>query len=380
MSSDYAIACYYFPGYHADPRNDARHGPGWTEWDLLRHARPRFDHHAQPKVPLWGCQDESDPAVMARSIDAAADSGIDAFLFDWYWYDGPFLNGALDRGFLHAANNGRIKFALMWANHDWMDIHPAKLHSPAPLVFPGKVTPETFDRVTDHIIQNYFSHPAYWRIDGKPYFSIYEMYKLIESLGGLRATREALDRFRQKAVAAGLPGLHLNGVVWGIHILPGEKAAANPSEMVSMLALDSVTSYAWVHHVALETFPAADYRRVLAKAVENWRSLEGQFPVPYHPNVTMGWDASPRTVQTDRYVNAGYPFMATMSGNTPEAFGEALAQAKAFLAPRPSGQRILTINAWNEWAEGSYLEPDTVHGMGYLDAIGQTFGHPGKQV
>ena len=90
-----------------------------------------FDKHAQPKVPKWGYEDESDPAVMARKIDAAADHRIDTLLFDWYWYDGPFLNAALDKGFLQAANNNRLQFALMWANHDWLDIHPAKLTAPA---------------------------------------------------------------------------------------------------------------------------------------------------------------------------------------------------------------------------------------------------------
>ena len=75
---------------------------------------------------------------MARKIDAAADHGIDAFIFDWYWYDdGPFLErGAGARASCGAANNDRLKFALMWANHDWLDIHPAKLHDAAAAALP----------------------------------------------------------------------------------------------------------------------------------------------------------------------------------------------------------------------------------------------------
>jgi hypothetical protein len=88
----------------------------------------------------------------------------------------------------------------------------------------------------------------------------------------------------------------------------------------------------------------------------------------------MGWDSSPRTVQSDVFINAGYPFTPTLSGNTPDAFREALARAKAFLDARTSVPKILTINAWNEWTEGSYLEPDTVHGRGYLEAIRDVFG------
>ena len=62
-------AVYYFPNWHIDPRNEARHGPGWTEWELLKCARPRFPGHQQPKVPLWGYTDEADSSEMARKID-----------------------------------------------------------------------------------------------------------------------------------------------------------------------------------------------------------------------------------------------------------------------------------------------------------------------
>ena len=96
--------------------------------------------------------------------------------------------------------------------------------------------------------------------------------------------------------------------------------------------------------------------------------------MPYYPNVTMGWDASPRTVQSDRYVNAGYPSMPVLSDNTPEALEDALREARAFLVTRPLEKRIFTINAWNEWTEGSYLEPDTEHGLAYLEAIQRVFG------
>jgi hypothetical protein len=110
--------------------------------------------------------------------------------------------------------------------------------------------------------------------------------------------------------------------------------------------------------------------------MEYWEKAEKRFPLPYFPNVTMGWDSSPRTVQSDKYLNVGYPFMATMKDNTPERFGQALAAVKQRLAQRSNVPKILSINAWNEWTEGSYLEPDTVYGMGYLKAIRDVFGQP----
>ncbi len=102
--------------------------------------------------------------------------------------------------------------------------------------------------------------------------------------------------------------------------------------------------------------------------------LADEFQLPYFPNVTMGWDTSPRTVQSDKYEPIGYQYMATVGGNTPAEFETALRQTKALAEEKSDGLNIVTINAWNEWTEGSYLEPDTVHGFGYLEAIRMVFG------
>ena len=289
------VACYYFGNYHpGDPRNEKSKGPRWSEWELVKSAKPRFPGHHQPHVPLWGYTDESDPEVMAQKIDAAADSGIDAFIFDWYYYnDGPFLDRPIDKGFLQAPNNARLKFAFMWANHDWLEIHPYQRGTEQKVLYPGVVTPANFERICDHVIQSYFLHPSYWRIDGRPYFSIYELTKLLDSFGSVAATRTALDKFRAKAVAAGLPGLHLNAVVWGQPILPGEQKPTDAASLVRELGFDSVTSYVWIHHVVLPSLQT-DYNEVRDSYFGYWNEAERRFSVPYFPNVTMGWDSSPR--------------------------------------------------------------------------------------
>jgi hypothetical protein len=369
------VACYYFPNYHpSDPRNEKLKGPGWSEWELVKAATPRFDGHVQPKVPAWGYTDESDPKQMAQKIDAAADHGIDAFIFDWYYYDdGLFIERALEQGFLKAPNVARLKFALMWANHDWVDLHPAKRGVPQQLLFPGQITPHTWDRMTDYIITTYFKHPSYWLIDGKPYFSVYDLTKLMASFDSVAATRAALDRFRDKVRAAGFPGLHLNAVVWGHAVLPVEKVPADPAKLVKDLGFDSVTSYVWIHHAALPRLQT-DYNEVRDAYLRYCDTAEKTFAVPYYPNVTMGWDSSPRTTQSDTFGNFGYPYMNTISNNTPHNFQAALQLIKDRLMQRPPRDRILTINCWNEWTEGSYLEPDTTHGMAYLQAIQAVFG------
>ncbi len=376
MSTDYTVACYYFPNYHPDRRNERVHGPGWSEWDLVKRAEPRFQHHRQPRRPQWGYQDEADPTVMAQKIDAAADHAIDAFIFDWYWYnDGPFLERGLDEGFLHARNNRRLQFGLMWANHDWQDIHPAKLNEigRTRVLYPGAVTRSTFEAIVDLVIERYFSHPAYWLIDGCPYFSIYDLATLLEGLGGMEATSEALRHFRSRVRASGFPDLHLNAVVWNARILPGGSATIDPNTLVQRLGFDSITSYVWVHHEVLGAFPRTDYSSARDRYLRGWEDLERRFDLPYIPNVTVGWDPSPRTVQSDAYLNAGYPFTPTLTGNTPERFREALACVKGRIDAR-GGPRIVTLNAWNEWTEGSYLEPDSVHGMAYLEAVRDVFG------
>jgi hypothetical protein len=191
----YEVAAYYFPHYHQDPRNTAWHGQGWTEWELLKVARPRFPGHRQPIVPAWGYFDEADPSWAAREIDLAADHGITSFLYDWYWYeDGPFLQAGLEQGFLQAPNCERLRFALMWANHDWHNIHPALFRNQPEILAPGQISPAAFERMTTFILEHYFSCPNYLLIEGAPYFSIYEMGNFISSMGG---DRRSAGRFAE---------------------------------------------------------------------------------------------------------------------------------------------------------------------------------------
>src|SRR5258708_4277025 len=317
MPGDYQIGAYYFPNYHVDPRNEKLFGKGWTEWELVKHATPRFPGHRQPRVPLWGYEDEADPSVFARKIDAAADHGLDYFLFDWYWYnDGAFLNRCLEQGYFNAPNRERLQFALMWAIHNWVDIFPLKrsMANKPVLLYPGAVTADTFERMTDHIVEQYFSKPFYWKINGAPYFSIYELFRFIHGLGGLDPARLALDLFRHNTRRAGFPDLHLNALVWGVQLLPGEKAVSNPKELLSALGCSSMTSYVWVHHIELNKFPRTPYRDVLAQMPTYWQKASTEYDLPYFPIVTMGWDSSPRTTQSDVFDPVGYPFTPTLDG------------------------------------------------------------------
>ncbi len=167
--------------------------------------------------------------------------------------------------------------------------------------------------------------------------------------------------------------MHLNGIVWGIQLLPGEQTVANPQELVAALGLDSVTSYVAIYHVEMPDFPQTAYSFVHQAIQKYWAEASARYDVPYFPNVTVGWDATPRIVQSDSFDRAGYPFIPTLNDSTPAAFKAALTDAKHFLDAQANQPKVLNINAWNEWTEGSYLEPDTEHGMAYLEAIRDVF-------
>ena len=377
---NYFVTSYYFPNYHEDARNTKIHGDKWTEWELVKEAKPRYKGHQQPKQPLWGFTDEADPKQMAQKIDAASDHGIDAFIFDWYYYEeGLFLERAIEEGFFGAKNNDRIQFALMWANHNWKNIHPAdsaslKQEGGPELLFPGVITPQTWDKMTDYVIETYFKHSSYWLIEGAPYFSIYDLSKFIENFGSVAAAGKAVETFRDKVKKAGFINLHLNAVVWGQTILPGEKRliVEDIDEFLDQVGFQSVTSYVWIHHTLLD-FPTHDYNEAKNGYFKYANQITTITDLPYFPNVTMGWDSSPRANQDENFSNIGYPFMGSLINNTPENFKQALEEVKLYLDNHPESGGIFNINCWNEWTEGSYLEPDTINGMAYLEAVRDVF-------
>ncbi len=357
------IAAYYFPDYHADPRNEAFHGRGWTEWELLKVAHPRFDGHRQPRVPVWGYEDETDPVVMAKKIETAKAHGIDAFVFDWYWYDGPYLQRALDEGFLNAPNNQDFKFALMWANHDWYDRMPVNrdIYHPK-MLYQWADTRETISGVWDMLIEKYFTRPNYWYVDGVPYFSIYATNRFIKQMGGVESAADVLSELREKVRKAGLPGIHINAV-WYDNLDSQPSSPCPYADWVNKVGFDSYTSYnCMFSHPVWEKELKVTFQQSNAAYMELARKAFSTLPGSYFPVVTAGWDSSPRTTQSDVYEILGYPWLPVMESD-PAAFGDLLRKLAAYDPP------AIFINAWNEWTEGSYLEPDTFFGMALLEEI-----------
>lgn len=353
------VAAVYFPSWHADSRRDAFLGDGFTEWDLVRAGRARFDGHIQPLVPSSGYRDESDPDVMRAIVDEAADAGIGAFLWDWYWYEGAdFLSRPLDDAYL-TLDSPRVAFALMWANHDWKDVFPAGVDAEPPLWWPGAVDTEQFGRMTRAVIDRYLTTDAAWRPEGAAWFSIYSLRTFVDGVGGLAAAREALSRFRDDARAAGAGELHLNTL--------GHYDPYTPDELVE-LGLNSVGTYGWGDHMPRDRGTRIPYAEWVAENEERWDDQKRLQRLPYVPTVTVGWDSTTRVRQDDPMRVTGWPHLPVVIERTAEQFAGSLRRAIA-RQEREDGPGVVIVNAWNEWTEGSYLEPDAAYGDTYVRAL-----------
>ena len=362
----YDIAAFVWPSYHPDDRAKIFWPEGIGEWQTVKSNKPKYEGHEQPRYPLWGYINEADPYVAEMEINAAADHGVNVFIFDWYWYDGmPFLEGHLNDGYLKARNNDRVKFFLMWANHDvpmlW-DKRNAGLPNDA-LIWKAGVDREEFEVICRRVIKKYFSHPSYYTVNGKPSFMIYELNTLINGLGGIEETKEALEWFRREVKQAGYKGLDLqvtlrNGRA-NITGIDGE-ILGNHNEIVKELKFDGVSHYQFVHFVDIDR----DYNEIIKDVEKEWQSLDETFDVPYYPHVSVGWDNNPRFEMFRPGV---------VKNNTPENFERALVTARNYVDSHSGQVPLITINSWNEWTETSYLQPCTKYGYGYLNAVKNAF-------
>ena len=340
---------------------------------LRRAARPWFPGHRQPRTPLWGEQDESDPLVMAREIDVAADAGIDAFIYDWYWYDGrPALHEALEQGFLRAPNRERIRFAVMWCPHDWpvwtLDLLPdGRLKRP--IVRPGPETPADVRRSLAYLISRYFHEPNYWRIENQPVIVIWELARL-ERIFGQDGVRALLDEQRAEARRLGHAGIHFHASSGGSSGLIGHFAEAG---------FDSYGDYntiVAVHRKVAQGEPTVSYARCAANVVcRHWAERDAASPLPYFPNVGAGWDHTPRHRAPESWPPPkDWPGLPIVVEDTPAAFEALLRASLGYLNAQPAGPKVLTIGCFDEWTEGHYVLPDTDRGTGMLHALASALG------
>lgn len=359
----YDVAAYIWPSYTGDEiRSRIFWDEGIGEWQTVKNAVSKFPGHTWPRKPLWGYVNEADPFIMEMQINAAADHGVNVFIYDWYWYDDrPFLENCLNDGYLKAKNNDRVQFYLMWANHDATTLWDIRNSSANTTIWQGAVNERQFDYICDRLINNYFLHPSYYKINGEPVFMIYEIENLIKGLGGIKETCRKFDEFKDKCVKAGLGGLHLQMCQWGDRMLNilghGQMSTA---DLIKNVGFKSLTNYQFCHFLNIDR----DYNEIVSDALVQWKRFDELYDVPYFPHISLGWDNNPRFKEFRPGI---------VKNNTPENIEEALKHAKNYIDTHNLPVPLTVINSWNEWTETSYLLPDDLYGYGYLEAVRKVF-------
>lgn len=344
---------FYLPQFHPVPQNDAWWGKGFTEWTNVARAQPSFRGHYQPHLPAdLGFCDLRVPEVRAAQAELAGASGIEGFCYWHYWFEGARL---LERPIDEVLASGKpgFPFCLAWANESWSRRWLGEERD--------VLQAQTYSREDDrrHIawLVRAFEDPRYVRVNGRPLFLVYRP-------GDLPDPRVTTGIWRAGCVAAGLPEPYLLGI----------NAHARKLDAVQ-LGFDGTVDFEPRLSALPEAFDErprlSRIRRNLALGIKSAmlkvyddteaRALMAQVKKPelLHPTVFVGWDNTPRR---------GKKAVVIING-TPALFAGRLRQAIESIAHRPAEERLLFLNAWNEWAEGNHLEPDARWGTAYLDAV-----------
>ncbi len=358
-TDDYYVAAFVWPSCHDDSLGHKYlWGDGEGEWEVIKKGDPRFEGHQQPKQPLWGYEHDNDPKVVERWIDTALKYGVNTFIYDWYWFmNGPYLEGAVNDGFLKAANNEKMHFYLMWANHfvkhNYWNYH--RYGDDESILFDPVIDENNYKIIVDRIISQYFTRPNYVKIDGCPVFGIFSIDNFVAGFDGdLDKAGEAIRYFDEKAREAGFKGVHLQEIHGGGWML-NEDTAARMKEKIKKVGIDSEAFY------NMGGFDC-DYMVHGQNGIDIREQWDSIFDVPVYPTVSIGWDDTPR-------FPAKGAADVTRFHHSPKTFATYLQAAKQYADRHPEQPKFIMINAWNEWIEGSYLLPDRLNGYGYLEAV-----------
>jgi lipopolysaccharide biosynthesis protein len=337
------LIAFYLPQFHPIPENDRWWGKGFTEWTNVTKAIPRFKGHYQPRLPgHTGFYDLRLPNTLREQASMAKKYGIHGFCFHHYWFGGRrLLELAVDT--LLANPDIELPFCVNWANENWTrhwdgrekDILINQRHSPEDDI--------AFARSMEPL----FRDPRYIRIDNRPLVMIYRP-------GVLPDAKATVTRWRDHFECAGIGEIYVAmaqafydgspekyGMDAVVGFPPFWAGRGLPRLQNSIQKFDPAYQGNIVDYDALATATIASY----------------ETDVKLFPGVCPNWD------NEARQPGKGFCFTAS----TPAKYGRWLkAACEAALAYRQPSERFVFINAWNEWAEGAYLEPDRHFGFAYL--------------
>ncbi len=341
------LIALYLPQFHPIPENDAWWGRGFTEWTNVVKAVPQFLGHEQPNLPAdLGFYDLRLPEIQRQQIALAARYGIGGFCYYYYWFNGRKL---LDRPLQNVLDDPTLDFpfCLCVANENWtrrwdgrdQEILIAQAHSPED------------DLALIEALAPALADPRYIRVEGRPVLAVYRPRQLPDAA----ATAE---RWRRYCRAKGLGDPYLLavrsfdtadprgfGFDAAIQFPPLQIAARNITDEVALLNpafRGAVYHYPSLRSSACEQFPTIGH--------------------PCHLTVMPSWDNEPRRP------GGGVVY----ANSTPAEYSEWMSEAvRLTCGAFPPARRLVFINAWNEWAEGAYLEPDQRRGHAYLRATAE---------
>lgn len=371
MKKNIKVIPLYLPQFHTIPENDEWWGKGFTEWVNVKNAKPLFEDHNQPRIPLNdNYYDLSDIETLKWQCKIAKEHGIYGFCMYHYWFNGKLL---LERPMemLLAHPEIDIKYCISWANHDWTDGWKASDRAPKVLIA------HNFDDEKDWVnhfnyMLPFFKDPRYIREDNKPIMVIY-----IPNL--IRKLNKMLTLWTQMAKDAGFEGLtyiyqsasssfdnswNRSQFKYGVEMHPGYVNMYFKNSRMGVFPKLMKYSREFKRILGIKRSLLPEKKRTEVSVCnydETWQRILKIRPkdgINMIPCAFVDWDNTPRHgMRGSVYKNA-----------TPEKFKMYLSQL-VDNAQKYYNTDMIFVFAWNEWAEGGYLEPDTKNGWGYLEAI-----------
>ena len=340
------MIAFYLPQFHPIPENDANWGEGFTEWVGVSRAKPNFEGHYQPRVPAdLGYYDLRNPNVMDRQAELAKRYGIHGFCYYYYYFSGKrVLEMPLER--LLETGRPAIPFCLAWANENWTRTWDGQ----AETVILEHQHSEEQDRAVIEDLIRYFRHDLYIRIDGRPILLIYRARCIPDALF-------TTSIWRQACRDAGIGEIYLVMVEAADLAWAGEDPAR--------YGFDAAAEFPPHNPGASVPPPRPVINPDFGGLVFDYDAILEKYAVaplpPYRRlrAVTLGWD------NTARRQDNGAIFTNATPGSYQVWLEAALEDVQI---ANPGSERIVFVNAWNEWGEGAYLEPDVRYGHAYLKA------------
>lgn len=356
MNTKIRAIALYLPQFHPIPENDQWWGTGFTEWTNVARARPLFRGHYQPRIPAdLGFCDLRLSETREAQAELATAHRLEGFCYYHYWFDGRRL---IERPFCDVLRSGRPRFpfCLCWANETWSRRWLAEDRE---ILIEQTYSAEDDMRHAQWLVEA-FGDDRYLSFLGRPLFLVYRPRHLPEP-------QRTIDTLRERCVKAGLPNPYLVGVDG--HSRNFDSRIIGFDDNLNFTPQLGLLPYAFGDRFSKRrllrnlAFGAVNGHVKLYDYQDAWELMAESRPSFQHiPSVFVGWDNTPRRGRHG----------IVIANATPERFASALTQVINVARTHPSGEQVVFVNAWNEWAEGNHLEPDLRDGRAYLRALKET--------